>query len=117
MENKRLGHQAPKKWRVNRFNSIEIKGDLHYCYSYDFVYNEKEEERKLYNAEPCYYTDGRFTDGAYNFYKNTILHWTRWIDISLKACIRRTLQTNNLLPAKKSFKRKNKFTRISLAIN
>lgn len=96
MENKRLGHQAPKKWRVNRFNSVEIDGDLHYCYSHNFVYNSKEEERKLYNAEPCYYTDGRFTDTMHNYYKNTYLYWTRWFSISLKACIRRTLQTKNI---------------------
>lgn len=96
MKNKRLGHQAPKGYRVNRFNSIEISGDLHYCYSYDFVYNSKEEERKLYNAEPCYYTDGRFIDGRHNYYKNTYLYWTRWFDISLKSCIRRTLQTKNI---------------------
>ncbi len=98
MRNKvfKLGHQAPKGWRVNKFNSIEIEGDLHYCYSHDFVYDAKEEERKLYNAEPCYYTDGRFTDTMHNYYKNTKLYWTRWKDISLKACIRRTLQTKNI---------------------
>ena len=57
--------------------------NLHYCYSYDFVYNVKEEERKLYNAEPCRYTDGRFADTPHNYYKNTYLYWTRWFNISL----------------------------------
>lgn len=92
----KLGHQAPKGYRVNSFNSIEISGDLHYCYSHDFVYNKEDEERKLYNAEPCRYTDGRFADGRHNYYKNAILYWTRWKNISLKACIRRTLQTKNI---------------------
>lgn len=98
MRNKgnKLGHQAPKGYKVNRFNSIEIKGDLHYCYSHDFIYNKEEEERKLYNAEPCRYTDGRFSDTPHNYFKNTMLYWTRWRDISLKACIRRTLQTKNI---------------------
>ena len=98
MKNKfiKLGHQAPKGYRGNKFNSIEIEGDLHYCISHDFVYNCEEEERKLYNAEPCYYTDGRFADTMHNYFHNTKLYWTRWRDISLKACIRRTLQTKNI---------------------
>lgn len=95
-KNIKLGHQAPKGYKINSFNSIEISGDLHYCYSYDFVYNTEEEERKLYNAEPCYYTDGRFADTMHNYYKNTYLYWTRWFNISLKACIRRTLETKNI---------------------
>lgn len=85
----KLGHQAPKNWRVNRFNSVEIEGDFAYCASHNFVYNVEEEQRKLYNGEPCYYTDARFVDGPYNFYNNTKLHWTRWKDISLKACMRK----------------------------
>ncbi|MDA3780208.1 MAG: hypothetical protein PF487_08355 [Bacteroidales bacterium] len=101
MKNKiiELGHQAPKGFKVNkinRFNSIEISGDLHYCYSHNFVYNCEKEESKLYNAEPCYYTDNRFVDDTNNFFKNTYLYWTRWSSISLKACIRRTLQTKNI---------------------
>jgi hypothetical protein len=94
--NIKLGHQAPKGWRINKFNSIEINGDLHYCVSHNFVYDCEEEERKLYNAEPCYYTDNRFIDGLHNYFKNTHLYWTRWYDISLKACIRRTLQVKNI---------------------
>lgn len=97
MKNKiKLGHQAPKHWRVNKFNSIEIEGDLHYCFSHNFVYNCEEEERKLYNAEPCYYTDGRFVDTIHNYFHNTYLYWTRYHNISLKSCIRRTLQTKNI---------------------
>jgi hypothetical protein len=92
----KLGHQAPKGWRVNRFNSIEIDGDFAYCISHNFLYNSEEEERKLYNAKPCYYTDKRFIDTPYNFFKNTYLHLTRWKDISLKACIRKTLSCKNI---------------------
>jgi len=94
--NIKLGHQAPKGWRVDRFNSIEISGDLHYCLSHNFVYDCEEEERKLYNAQPCYYTDDRFTDTIHNYFKKTYLYWTRYYDISLKACIRRTLQVKNI---------------------
>jgi len=92
----KLGHQAPKGYRINRFNSIEIEGDLHYCYSHNFVYNCEEEERKLYDGEPCRYTDGRFSDTPHNYFHNTYLHWTHWKDISLKACIRKTLQCKNI---------------------
>lgn len=95
-ENAKLGHQAPSGWRRNECNSIEIEGDLHYCWSHNFVYNCEEEERKLYNGEACYYTDNRFVDGAYNFYNNTKLFWRRWNPISIKAAIRRTLQTKGI---------------------
>lgn len=91
MGNHKVGHQAPKGWVINKFNSIEIEGDLAYCRSHNFVYNSEYEKFKLYNAIPNYYTDIRFKDGRNNFYKNTMLHWTRWKDISLKACIRKAL--------------------------
>jgi len=95
-ENIKLGHQAPRGWRINECNSIEIDGDLHYCWSHDFVYNERDERRKLYNGEPCYYTDGRFGDGAHNYFHNTMLFWQRWHPISIKAAIRRTLKTKGI---------------------
>ena len=98
--NEKLGHQAPKRWRYNRyFNYINISGDLHYCYSHDFVYDDVEEDRKLYNGEPCYHTDGRYISYKHNYYKECYLYWTRskWnMDISLKSCIRRTLQCKNI---------------------
>ena len=96
----KLGHQAPKRYRYNRyFNYIVIRGDLHYCQSHDFVYNCVEEERKLYNAQPCRYTDYRYADTQHNYYKDCYLYWTRsrWNrDISLKSCIRRTLSCRNI---------------------
>jgi len=96
----KLGHQAPKGWRYNNhFNHILIRGDLHYCNNYNFVYDCVEEERKLYNAEPCYYTDGRYVDTQHNYYKDCYLYWSRnfWNeDISLKSCIRRTLKCRNI---------------------
>lgn len=85
----KLGHQAPKGWRRNEFNSIEIDGDLHYCESHHFLYNEHEEKRKLYNGQPCYYTDNRFYDGRYNNFRSCMLYWTRFKRISLEACLRR----------------------------
>jgi len=87
----KLGHQAPKGWRINECNSIEIKGDFAYCVSHNFVYNAEDEERKLYNAEPCYYTDARFVDSVHNYYKNCYLFWRRFRPSSIKAAIRRTL--------------------------
>jgi len=100
--NEKLGHQAPKNWKFNRyFNYIKIDGDLHYCYSHNFVYDCVEEERKLYNAEPCYYTDWRYGDGKHNFYKDCYLYhtrsrWGRRYELSLKACMRVVNQCRNI---------------------
>lgn len=88
-ENYKLGHQAPKNWRRNECNSIEIEGDLRYCISHNFVYNSDDEEKKLYNGEACYYTDSRFVSTFHNYYKNTYLFWQRFNPISIKAAIRR----------------------------
>lgn len=100
--NKKLGHQAPRLWRFNRyFHNIIIRGDLHYCYSHNFMFNCVEEERKLYNGEPCFYTDWRYTAGKYNYYKDCYLHFVRseWgnrYELSLKACMRVVNQTRNI---------------------
>ena len=93
--NIKLGHQAPTGYRKNECHHINIKGDLHYCHSHDFVYNSHEEERKLYNGEACYYTD-RFLDGANNFYHETYLYNHRFRPISIKSAIRRTLRTKGI---------------------
>jgi len=92
----KLGHQAPKGWRANKFNFIEINGDFAYCKSHNFLYNSQIEEEKLYNGLPCYYTDIRFKDTMHNYYRNCYLHWTREKTISLKACIRKTLNCKNI---------------------
>lgn len=92
----KLGHQAPRGYRHNEFTSIEIKGDLAYCESHHFVYNSEVEEEKLYNAQPCYYTDGRFYDGNHNYYKNCHLFWQRHYPISLKSCIRRAMKCKGI---------------------
>lgn len=95
-EKLKIGHQAPQGFRINRFNSIEILGDYAYCASHNFIFNSDDEKRKLYDGQPCYYTDSRFIDGNYNFYRNAQIHWTRWKDISLRACIRKTLRVRNI---------------------
>lgn len=98
----KLGHQAPKGMRLNdHFHYVEIDGELHYCYSHDFVYNDVEEERKLYNAQPCHYTDNRYVDGKHNYFKNCYLYWVRarWgrkHELSLKACMRVVNQCRNI---------------------
>jgi len=59
-----MGHLAPKGSRQNhRFNYIEIKG-YHYCKSHDFVFNPDEENKKLHQGQPCFYTDSRYEEGA-----------------------------------------------------
>jgi hypothetical protein len=95
MKTLKMGHQAPIGRRVNTFNSIVIDGDFAYCKSHNFVYNTEEEEKKLYNGQPCYYTDTRFVDGL-NYYKECYLHWTRRKDISLENCIRKTLNCKGI---------------------
>lgn len=96
MEQVKIGHQAPIGRRVNTFNSIEIEGDFSYCISHNFVYNSEQEKEKLYNGKPCYYTDKRFYDSMHNSYHRCKLHWTRWSDISLKACIRKVMRCKNI---------------------
>lgn len=101
-EYKKLGHQAPKGYRLNdHFNYVFISGDLHYCASHDFVFNEVEEERKLYYAQPCYYTDKRYLSGRHNYYKDTYLYhsrhrWGKKYELSVKACIRMVEQCRNI---------------------
>lgn len=92
----KLGHQAPKGWRHNLFTSIEIEGDFAHCESHNFVYNSEIEEEKLYNAQPCYYTDKRFYDGAFNFSGNCKLYWRRREPISLRSCVRRTMNCKGI---------------------
>ena len=93
---KKLGHQAPKGSRINLFNHINIDGDFAYCASHDFIYNTKNEDYLLYQGKPCYYTDDRYYDGRHNYYKECSIHWTRFKDITLKTCIRKTLKCRNI---------------------
>lgn len=98
----KLGHQAPRGMRLNdHFHYVTIDGDLHYCYSHNFVYNEVDEERKLYNGEPCYYTDNRYWDDKHNYYKKCYMYWVRarWgrkYELSVKACMRVVNQCRNI---------------------
>lgn len=95
MKTKKVGHLAPKGYKINLFNHVEISGDFGYCKSHNFVYNTEEEKRKLYNGQPCYYTDIRFLDGA-NFYKSCYLRQSRWKDFSLKTAIRIAKKCRNI---------------------
>jgi len=78
-----------------RFNSVEIEGDFAYCASHNFVYQPTVEEKKLYNAQPCFYTDARFKDGD-NSYKRANLYWRRFKNTSLKKCIRIIRKCHNI---------------------
>ncbi len=92
----KLRHQAPKGYRINRFNHVAIKDEFAFCSSHNFVYNVDVEREKLYNAIPCYYTDKRFVDGRHNYSGEAGLFSHRFDAISLKACIRRTLNCKNI---------------------
>jgi len=92
----KLGHQAPKGWRINRFNYITLNGDWAYCLSHNFVYNVEFEREKLYNALPCYYTDIRFVDTIHNYSGHTDIVSKRFNPISLKSCIRRIKKVRNI---------------------
>jgi hypothetical protein len=96
MEHVKLGHQAPKGYRINNCNSIHIEGELHYCESHNFMYNSEEEEKKLYRGEPCYYTDTRFVDSWNNFYNSVYLFNNRRNPISIKSAIRRTRECKGI---------------------
>lgn len=98
MRNKKgkLGHQAPKGSRINVFNRIDIDGEFAYCKSHNFIYNTRIENYLLHQGKPCYYTDDRYYDGRFNFYKECSIHWTRFKDITLKACIRKTSKCRNI---------------------
>lgn len=89
-----MPHLSPRGFRSNYdFISINLEGDWHFCESHNFVYNSVTEEEKLYNGQPCFYTDQRYRA---NFYKETSLYIKRWKPISLKSCIRRTLKCRNI---------------------
>lgn len=97
----KLGFQSPKNKRVKQFNYVHIKGDLHYCESHNFMYNSDEQEELLYNGKPCYYTDGRYYDGDYNYFHSTYLHFSRYrwgskFGISLKSAFRLVEQCGNI---------------------
>lgn len=92
-----MPHLSPRGFRSNYdFISINLEGDWHFCESHNFVYNSVEEEEKLYNGQPCFYTDQRYQSGWANFYNETSLYRNRWKPISLKSCIRRTLKCRNI---------------------
>lgn len=90
--NLKLGHQAPSGWRVNKCNEIELPLNLVYNLTYNFVYDKKEENRKLYNAQPCVYTDIRFDTE----FENNNLHHLKQGPISIKAAIRKTLRCKGI---------------------
>lgn len=90
--NLKLGHQAPKGWKVNKCNEIELPLNLVYNSKHNFVYDKKEENRRLYNAQPCVYTDVRFDT---EFESNT-LHHIKQGPISIKAAIRKTLKCKGI---------------------
>lgn len=98
MNPNKLGWQAPKGWRTNEFQYINIEGDLHYCSSHNFVYSVEAEEEKLYNGLPCIYTDSRYKKSSHNSYRKTHLAWNRknGVGLSLKSCIRKTLSCRNI---------------------
>jgi hypothetical protein len=92
----KLGHQAPKEFRVNEFNYIELTRDLIYCKEGNFVYSYAAEQEKLHNGLPCIYTDTRFNPEKGIHYYNHEMFWNRRKAISLKACMRRARKCFNI---------------------
>jgi len=91
-----LGYQAPKNYRVNSgFGRIEIR-DMHYCASHNFWFNQEEQERLLYFGQPCIYTDKRYIEGRWNFYREGSMGWWRRKGISIKKAFRLLKKTRNI---------------------
>lgn len=68
MNNSKIGYLAPKGYRWNEFQCIKLPNNLGYCSSHNFVFNYEEERVKLYNGDPCIYTDSRYkiSEEVYN---------------------------------------------------
>lgn len=97
MKNNKLGHQAPKGSRQTRFNCITMQ-NLHYCESHNFVYDPEIEEEKLYNGEPCIYTDERYKLSYGNSYRQFRIgkRGKRFETFSLKSAIRKIDNIRNI---------------------
>jgi hypothetical protein len=76
--------------RSTYFNEVRIESfeDSHpqLCLSHRFYFDKNEESKKLYDGQPCFYTDDRFTQGN-NWYKMTAFPLGK-PEISLKSAIR-----------------------------
>lgn len=92
----RLGHQAPKLWRVNECNEILLPDNLLYDSRYNFVYDKNVETYKLYSGQACYYTDARFTKDKRDLIQWNNIYFKRRKYISIKAAIRRTLECKGI---------------------
>lgn len=90
--NLKFGHQAPKGWRVNKCNEIELPLNLVYNPTHNLVYDKKEENRKLYSAQPCVYTDAWFDTE----FEHNKLHHLKQEPISIKTAIRKTLRCKGI---------------------
>lgn len=100
MKSIKLGHQAPKGWRINNCQYIEVEGRFNYNPQYNFVYDQKEELYKLYQGQACYYTDARFDAISYTGGISNItvlkLHPKTRRYISHKSAIRKLLKLKGL---------------------
>lgn len=93
----KLGYQAHEKYRNKHFHYIEINDFFTYCNSHNFVFNSKEEMKKLYKGQPCFYTDIRYAASIFNSYGRAYIYYGRKKKpISLKACKRRILKVRNI---------------------
>lgn len=86
-QKKNWGFQCRKKYSwwcgKKKFNFATLKGPYGYCKSHNFVYNQDEEEKKLYNGQPCIYTDDRYS-GGFDLYMKADLIWSRYKSLSIK---------------------------------
>lgn len=88
VKKKQYGFQFKRKnsWKYlgHKFNKIDVS-DAAYCDSHNFLFDSDAEERKLYNAQPCHYTDSRYYSSPFtNSYGGCTILWSRLVDKPLK---------------------------------
>jgi hypothetical protein len=94
----KYGYQNRKRyaWKLNkkRYNEISIPR-MSYCASHNFVFDPEIETQKLYNAQPCFYTDTRY-DGHLKYGSSDIIHWKRFKDLPLKKLVNKAKSVRNV---------------------
>lgn len=89
IKKKRWGFQGRKKhawWIEKKYNSIDVRGYYYSRYG-NFVVSHEEENRRLYNAQPCMSTDQRYSFDT-DLCHPTHIFWTRFKNQPLKKLVR-----------------------------
>lgn len=87
MKNTKLGFKTKEKYSYKKwFNKIELPRGFRFLKEFNLVINLRKEQKKLYNAIPCVYTDKRFEESLDNSYGD--FYWDRQMFHNLSSCIR-----------------------------